>query len=695
MADSNLPPLVRIGVDVGGTNTDAVILDHSRATLADKGVLAWHKTATTSPHVTDGIETSVQNVLEQSKVPPNQVSNLTIGTTHFINAVVEHDAERISRVAVIRISKWYTRDIPPFSDFPPDLADIMNGYYGYVDGGLHIDGSQECPVNRVQVVQRCDEIRERGISTIVINGVFSPIDAHFKQEDQVRKTVLQEMPCADVVCASEVANLGFLERENAAILNASMLKLARRTIQGFKTAMRRLRLECPLYLTQNDGTLIDATAAARFPIRTFSSGATNSMRGASYLGLSELTTGAIVVDIGGTTSDVGVLLPSGYPRQASAFTTVAGIRINYNMPHVESIGLGGGSILDYDNNGKVKIGPRSVGHRLTSMAKVFGGTTVTATDIAMAHNPDVNIGKAGLVQDISLEVILQSRNIIKTMLEQVIDRMKTSPDPLPVLLVGGGCAIAPEELQGASVLIQPPFHQVANAVGAAISKVGSTIDIIQSTADRTVSQAIDHARVLAVENAVKAGARQESVTITDIESIPLQYIEHQIRTIVRVAGDLSADIKTLHTLTDSTKVEDEPASGRQRSDLPEGYNGTSNLVTLSTIDAINSYRPRVVKNGQSGVLEWVLSETDLIWLADGCYVLGCAGGGTPRPEFLKLRDQVHAGHKIRIIEAASLKNDASIYCQSPSLPIRFQFANVPRGRQYGVPCSISRASIWG
>ena len=140
-----------------------------------------------------------------------------------------------------------------------------------------------------------------------------------------------------------VGQVGLLPRENASILNASIMTYARRTIRGFQLAMQRLKLTCPLYLTQviflpleltslclislrqNDGTLITATEAARLPVRTFSSGATNSMRGASYLSGIDLKKkeGAgksmIVVDIGGTTTDVGVVLPSGFPRQAAAF----------------------------------------------------------------------------------------------------------------------------------------------------------------------------------------------------------------------------------------------------------------------------------------------------------------------------------------------------------------------------------------
>lgn len=114
---------------------DAVVLDPSLSNTPDRGVLAQHKTPTTSPNVTDGIETAVRSVLEQSRIDRDRIACLTIGTTHFVNAIVEHDSRRLSKVAIIRLSKSFTKLIPPFSDFPPALKHIMNGYYGFVSGG--------------------------------------------------------------------------------------------------------------------------------------------------------------------------------------------------------------------------------------------------------------------------------------------------------------------------------------------------------------------------------------------------------------------------------------------------------------------------------------------------------------------------------------------------------------------------------
>ncbi|EFX06405.1 hydantoinase/oxoprolinase [Grosmannia clavigera kw1407] len=668
----------RIGVDVGGTNTDAVMLDAlAPRESADRGVLALHKTPTTSPDVTDGIETAVRRVLTDSGVPASAVACLTIGTTHFINAIVEQDARRLSKVAVVRLSRSFTRQVPPFSDFPPALRRILDGgCCVHVDGGLHIDGAQEAPVREEQVVQACTTIRERGLNAIVVAGVFSPIDDRFRQEQRVRDIIRCELPGADVVCSADVSQLGFLEREDASILNASILRFARRTIRGFRAAMGRLDLHCPLYLTQNDGTLIDAATAARLPIRTFSSGPTNSMRGAAYLGLSDHeATATLVVDIGGTTADVGVLLPSGFPRQASAYVTVAGVNINFAMPHIESIGLGGGSVVRVAGDGssdpvKVTVGPDSVGYQLTTKGTVFGGDVLTATDIAVAAaqmagkkaDGENEIGNSDLVRHLSPAVVAAAQARIQAMLEAVIDKMKTSPAPLPVLLVGGGSVVAPAAaiLKGVSRVVCPPFHAVANAVGAAIAKVAGTVDAIQSTADRTTDQLLDQAKATAIERAVALGARPESIYIADVDVIPLQYVANQVRVIVRAVGELSLEgIEGVARVEQVEDEENETEVGQEADKVV--LDMVEDEITTETASDPLTYCPTVRKNPSSGIQEWLISETDLVWLADGCYVLGCAGGGTPFSDALRIRDQLRAGHCIRVIDASSLRDDAVVY----------------------------------
>ncbi len=123
------------------------------------------------------------------------------------------------------------------------------------------------------------------------------------KRDARQTLLLGQLPECDVVLSSEVANLGFLERENAAILNATILRFGRRTIRSFRQPLRQLGLDCPLFIAQNDGTVLSAELAAELPIRTFSSGPTNSMLGAAFLVKTDMPGDAegaitVVVDIG-------------------------------------------------------------------------------------------------------------------------------------------------------------------------------------------------------------------------------------------------------------------------------------------------------------------------------------------------------------------------------------------------------------
>src|SRR5947207_13469509 len=120
-----------------------------------------------------------------------------------------------------------------------------------------------------------------------------------------------------------------------------------------------------------------AEVAETYPVYSFASGPTNSMRGAAFL--SRLAD-ALVVDVGGTTTDVGDLR-HGFPREANNVVEVGGVRTLFRMPDLLSLGLGGGTLVSDD---PLTVGPVSVGYRLTERALVFGGDTLTATDIAVA-----------------------------------------------------------------------------------------------------------------------------------------------------------------------------------------------------------------------------------------------------------------------------------------------------------------------
>ncbi|KAF1975116.1 hypothetical protein BU23DRAFT_566712 [Bimuria novae-zelandiae CBS 107.79] len=644
---------LRIGVDVGGTNTDGVIIEPTRSNEPDRGIVAWHKAPTTTDP-SDGIAEAITTMFKSASVEPSAVASVTIGTTHFVNAVVTRDRTRLSRVAVIRLGAPFSKHAPPCIDWPISLRNLILGHHALLKGGLEVDGSLIADIREHEIVKQCNAIKEKGIKSIVIIGIFSPIDTLERQEERAAEIVKRELGDVDVVLSKTVANLGFLERENAAILNASVLSFARQTIASFQDPIKRLGLTCPVFITQNDGTILSGEAAARLPIRTFSSGPTNSMRGAAFLvGKQDHGEAMMVVDVGGTTTDVGLLLANGFPRQQAAYSELSGVRMNFSYPDVKSIGLGGGSLVRRID-GKMHVGPESVGYKLPEKALVFGGEMPTATDYTVAAAPELAIGEPSKVRGkLSEDDIDAFKAETKRMLESIIDTMKTSPEDLPVLLVGGGAVVAPDELKGASRVIKPQWSGVANAIGAAMARVSAVIDTVKSTEKKSARDLQAEIEEEAKQKTIEAGASADSVEVVVVESLPLPYIAHKSRFIVRAAGDFdyarSADFANPHVAFNSEERTLETIQAPNRIAPPSTE--ADGVETDPAVDIeFSDYKPKVVKR------EWYISETDLLWITIGCYILGTGGGGSPYSTMLRVRQMLRAGQTIRVVSPDDLKD---------------------------------------
>jgi len=529
----------RIGIDVGGTNTDAVQLDGDTVVHAVK--------TPTTADVTGGITSALRALIEErpgfpgalpsvgglggpaARPPMLTIDAVMIGTTHFTNAVVQR--RDLTRVAAIRIGLPASASLPPFVDWPEDLAALVRGEVVMLEGGHEYDGRPIVPFDDKGMREACRRIRSAGITSVAIASVFSPLNAEC--ETRAAAILQEECPGVAVTLSHQLGRIGLLERENAALLNAALIPLARRTARAFSEALRRSGLAAPLYLTQNDGTVALAATAEAFPVYSFASGPTNSMRGAAFLsGLSD----AIVIDVGGTTTDVGSLR-HGFPREANSVVEVGGVRTLFRMPDVLSLGLGGGSLVADDGQG---VGPQSVGYRLVDEGRVFGGRTLTATDVAVAAGL-IDLGDRRRVADLPADLVKRALARMHATIEEGVDRMKTDAREEPLIAVGGGCFLVPEHLPGVSEVIHVRHQAVANAVGAAIAQVSGEVDQIFQNLGREV--AIAEARRIAEERAVTAGADRATLETVDVEDLPLAYLPgHSLRVRVRVVGDIGQDV---------------------------------------------------------------------------------------------------------------------------------------------------------
>lgn len=506
----------RIGIDVGGTNTDAVLVDGD-------DVVAWVKTPTTDD-VTGGVRDALAMLVQELGGEPGPVAAVMIGTTHFTNAVVQRRG--LEPVAAIRVGLPSGRSLPPFVDWPMDLAELVSGPVSMVRGGHEYDGRPLVPFDDAAVRAAARRIRQDGLRSVAVSAVFSPLTPEC--ENAVAEILAEEAPDVAVTLSHDLGRIGLLERENAAILNASLVELARRTTGAFAAAVEASGIDAPLYLTQNDGTVMGRARAEAFPVLSFSSGPTNSMRGAAYLsGLDD----AMVVDVGGTTTDVGHL-KAGFPREAGRAVEVGGVRTLFRMPDLLSLALGGGTLVDPE--GRV-VGPTSVGHRLTEEALVFGGSRLTATDVAAAAGV-ADIGDVGRVAGVEPAGVSWAMSRFRQIVEEGVDRMKVDARPLPLLAVGGAAFLVPERLPGISEVVRIAHAPVANAVGAAIAQVSGEVDRVFSGVPRQA--ALDEAEALARDRAAASGADESTLEVVEVEDLPLAYLPGDARRVrVRVVGD--------------------------------------------------------------------------------------------------------------------------------------------------------------
>lgn len=515
-----------LGVDVGGTNTDAVVMD------AAGRVLASTKQPTTDD-VTGGIRAGIARVLADLGPDRTRVSQVMLGTTHATNAIVQRRG--LDRVAAIRLGVPAATGFPPLLGWPDDLARLVLAGSVMVRGGHMVDGTPIAPLDRDAVLRFLDEVGE--VDAVAIAGIFSPSTPD--QEFEVARLVREHSgPDTRVFLSHEIGPTGLLERENATVLNAALYSVARSVVEALDTVVAEAGLDATTYFAQNDGTLMSLDFAARFPVLTIGSGPANSIRGAAFLSGVE---NAIVVDVGGTTSDFGVVV-GGFPRESTHPREIGGVRTNFRMPDVMSVGIGGGTIVDPATGA---VGPGSVGHRIVTEALLFGGSTPTLTDAAALGGATIDGHSLATVPAATRSALEAALSLARERIEEAVERLSFGRSDLPLIVVGGGGFLVPDVVAGAGAVIRPDHGGVANAVGAAISLAGGRADELVPAQEREAGLA--SASKAAIAKAIQAGVDPLQVEVVDILETPVSYLERpMLRMSVKAAGPLARGAERSH-----------------------------------------------------------------------------------------------------------------------------------------------------
>lgn len=515
--------MYKLGIDVGGTNTDAVLIDEKLRIVAE----VKHPT---SLDIYDGIVGALRKVLELSGVNRSQISMAMLGTTQCTNAIVER--KNLAPIGILRIGAPATLGIPPMADWDDDIRTVAKEV-ALIRGGSEYDGKELAAFDEEAAKEFFCKLKGQ-VQSVAISSVFSTVrNDHEVQAARMCREIMGDD--VHISISSEIGSMGLIERENATILNAALYQVAERFTNGFAKSLKEEGVtNAAVYLSQNDGTLMTMDYARKYPILTVACGPTNSIRGASYLSQMEE---AIVIDVGGTTTDLGVI-QKGFPRESSIAVTIGGVRTNFRMPDVISIGLGGGSIVRKHPDGSITVGPDSVGFEITKKSLVFGGDVLTATDIAVRLGM-ADIGDKSLAAAIDSEFANKAMGVIRALVENSIDSMKISNHDVDVILVGGGSVIIPEELSGTSKSVTPEHFGIANAIGSAISKVSGTFEQLINYDEIPREKALEDAKSEAVNTAVAAGAIRETVQIIEVEDVPLAYYPGNTNRVkIKAAGDL-------------------------------------------------------------------------------------------------------------------------------------------------------------
>lgn len=512
---------LKIGIDVGSTHTDGVALDENN------NLLTQEKFQTT-PDISTGLFNTLTKVIQNLGEEKSKIRQLMIGTTHGINAIASRKG--LSQVLAIRIGLPAGEGIPPLSDWPEDLREAIGDNAIMIRGGHEYTGEEIVEFDEQDLRSKLKQYAGK-VDCVGITSIFSFVnpDHELRAESIVREVLGDNV---SITLSNKISSLGLLERENSTILNAAIRPLMIKIILSIEEILSRLNVtDVSLYFAQNDGTVASSEFVRQYPIFTVAGPVSNSIRGAFVLTGQE---NAVVFDVGGATTNIGVLT-NGYPRESSNSVIIGGVRTNFRMPDILAIPLAGGTVISD------KVGPESVGFRLTEDAISFGGDVLTSTDIALnVLGTDLpGSDRKRVLKRHDTEFIEKTYGEMRGMWEEALDKVKTRAGDVLLITVGGGSFMLKDKLTGSSRMIRPENAQFANAIGAATALIGARVDRAYSyeaiKREVAIAEAIEQAKALSVE----AGAVPSTIEVKEVEEVSMPYLPgNSVKVSVKVVGKM-------------------------------------------------------------------------------------------------------------------------------------------------------------
>src|SRR6056297_1556378 len=322
-----------LGIDTGGTYTDGVIFGMDSRKLYCKT-----KVLTTRHDLSIAVENCLASLLNQENdINTDQIKMISLSTTLATNAIVEGQGAEVGLISIGR-----------------EIEDkIPTQYYYNLEGGCNIKGKIKKEVDLKNARIKIDKMKSK-VDAFAVSGYLSVRNPD--QENKVKK-LIEELSGYPVVCAHQLSSeLGFKERTVTAVFNARLLPLITKLIKAVKTSLKQRNIDAPLMVVRGDGSLISEEVAREKPVETSLSGPAASIIVAKTL--TDIKNG-IVVDMGGTTTDIAVL-KNGKPRLTKKGAKVGGWLTRVKAADITTIGIGGDSFIQVSKDKVLSIGPQKV-----------------------------------------------------------------------------------------------------------------------------------------------------------------------------------------------------------------------------------------------------------------------------------------------------------------------------------------------
>ncbi len=583
----------RIGIDVGGTFTDVVLISNETGNVSVAKVLNRHDDRAET--VVSGIE----RLLGEANVEPADIDWISHGTTITTNAVIERKGAKTALITnknfrdILEIGR-FARPAELIYRVHEDKPSPLVPRYLRLGVSCRVDrhGDVVTELDETELAQAIAAIQAEGVESVAVCFLFSFLNP--VHEARVRESLSAALPNLDIVLSSEILR-EFREfpRTATTVFAAYVAPVLRAYISGLLARLADRGINCPLYIFQSNGGVAQPEIVMRNPALTLLSGPAGAVVGAAQLcgqaGFRDL----ITMDIGGTSLDVCLI--RGSVAEATTTREIDMFPVGIPMLDVHTIGAGGGSIVRVDDVGRVKVGPDSMGARPGPACYGLGGEQATLTDInllmglldpATFANGEVPLDRARaeaavaerVAGPLGVDVDAAAVGVYRVATNQIAEAIRTvtverGSDPRDYALVafgGGGplhAAAVAREL-GVAQIIVPRHPGLFSARGIATADFNH--DYIQSVV-RPIAE-VSAADVAAAFTALEGQAARD----LDAEDVPadrrelapaldLRYLGQTTEITVPLAesvadgfDDIIGEFHQLHERLYTYSVPDEP-----------------------------------------------------------------------------------------------------------------------------------------